>query len=149
MSPPKRKSPAGRRGLENSICLGGRENYSAFLPPASARFDSDGLVLPNPRKGGQYIAKLLVESGALAAAFAEVGDNLLHTGSHWYVHRDGQRSQLPRGSFKYHLHQLLSRCIFVNRAGQLCAFPATRSRVGEIAWQLKMMLHVVSDEVML
>lgn len=149
MSTPKRTKPAGRQASWESSCLGGRENYSAFLPPASARFDSAGLVLPNPRKGLRYIARILVESGALERAFADLGDDLLHTERHWYVHRDGERQQLSRASFKYHLHQILSRCVFVNRAGELCPFPTTRCRVSALAWELMVMLHVVAGGVML
>lgn len=149
MSTPKRTRPAGRQASRESSCLGGRRNSTPILPPASARFDTAGLVLPNPRKGAQSIAKLLVESGALEKAFSEMGDDLLHTERHWYVHRDGARRQLPRGSFTCHLFQLLVRCVFVNRAGELCPFPTTRSRVGEIEWHLRMLLHLPSDEVML
>ncbi len=152
MSKPKRTSPAGRRGLgKNTTCPGRRADYTVPALPASARFDSDGLLIPCPRS-------MLTANDADAVAAVIKGCGLLNDDPSnscpygwrtyrrkWFVAYRGKTYRASRDDVNAWLSELLSKCLTVDCAGRLRPFLVLRVNVSAVRCSLGRALAVRED----
>jgi hypothetical protein len=151
MSKPQRKSPAGRRGLGNSTCLGRRDDYTATALPASVRFDSDGLVLPCPRRvlnprDADAVSAAIIASGALDDDPTDSRPNgwRLYRGK-WFGEYGGKTYRTSHCDVDTWLHCLLSKCIVIDRAGRMRPFLVLGANVRAVRCALGRALTVHVD----
>ena len=153
MRTPPRKSPAGGRGLGNSTCPGrsGRRDYSASVLPASARFDSVGLLLPSMRDASAIAAAIII-SGALdielknsrADGWSLYRGWRLYQGKWFAVH--GRKTRRMAGhDMEAWLFHLLAKCVVVDRAGRMRPFNTRRANVRAVRCAMGRALTVCED----
>lgn len=147
MSTRPKESPAGRRGLENSTCPGGREDYTAPEDPASAKFGSNSLLLGR-MSDAEGTANVIVASGSLdsATAYSRLHHFRFYRGK-WFADYDGVTYHISKYDVDARLHNLLSKCLVVDRGGRLRPFNLRRSNVSAVRCAMSRALTVCEDPV--
>lgn len=145
MSAPPRKSPAGRRGSKNNFRLGRQVERSAFAPPASARFDPDGLMLPHA-KNADAVAAAIIASGAVNrdSIFGRLNGWQLYRGM-WYARSGSKFHRASRDDMDAWVYHLLLKCVVVTRAGRLRPFLVRQASVRAVRCALGRALMVCED----
>lgn len=148
MNNPQRKSPAGRRGLENSTCPRGREDYSATERSASAKFGSNSLLLGR-MSDAEGTAHVIVASGSLDSYST---DSRLHHfrvyRGKWFADYKGATYRISKCDVDARLHIVLSRCLVVDRAGRLRPFNLRQSNVSAVRCAMARTLTVCEDPML-
>jgi hypothetical protein len=144
MSTPPKKSSAHERS-KNSISHLDREDYTATSFPASAKFGSGGLILPRERDASGA-AQVIVASGPLdsATAYSRLHHFRFYRGK-WFADCDGATYRISKYDVDARLHNLLSKCLVVDRAGRLRPFNLRRSNVSTVRCAMSRALTVCEE----
>ena len=119
--------------------------------PASARFDSDGLLFPCPRsmltpKDADAVAAVIKACGVLNDAPSN--SRLYGWRSYrrkWFVEYRGKTYRASRDDVNAWLFELLSKCLTVDHTGRLRPFLVLRVNVSAVRWSLGRALAVRKD----